>query len=132
MAGLLAALATVTVGADAAASYHYDITLTQQFGSTVPFTGTLDLTIDGSGIVNGYYHPSDSETAFITVIGGRQGNDIWMDIGRNASLRVRGQFDRNGAIKGQAIGSHPTNDPIAGQATAIFTFVATPSKKPGT
>ena len=132
MVGLLAGLATVMVGADAATSYHYDTALTQQFGSIVPFTGTLDLNIDSSGIVNGYYHPSDSEATFITVTGGRQGDSIWMDIGRKASLRVSGKFDKSGAILGQAIGSHPTNDPITGQATAIFTFTATPSKKRGT
>jgi len=66
--------------ASAPTQYHYSTTLTQVYGSRYPIAGHLDLELFPSGIVRGYYHNA-YQKAFIQVVGGRDGNYIWFDIG---------------------------------------------------
>jgi hypothetical protein len=67
-----------------------------------PWTGSLQLTFQPDGIIQGWYHPSDDATAFIPVTGGRDGDSVWFDIGRNGTLHVTGTI-RNDEITGGAI-----------------------------
>lgn len=66
--------------AGAPTQYHYSTTVTQVYGSKYPIAGHLDLELFPSGIVRGYYHNA-FQKAFIQVVGGRDGNYIWFDIG---------------------------------------------------
>ncbi|HLI95660.1 MAG TPA: hypothetical protein VKT72_06185 [Candidatus Baltobacteraceae bacterium] len=75
-----------------------------------PWTGTLKLTFNPSGIIQGYYNPAD-QMAFIPVTGGRDGDNVWFDIGTNGRLHVNGTL-QNGSIVGGAIDerTHETYD----------------------
>jgi hypothetical protein len=66
-----------------------------------PWTGTLQLTINPNGIIQGYYHPAD-QMAFIPVTGGQDGNSVWLDIGTMGRLHVNGTL-HNGTIAGSAV-----------------------------
>lgn len=66
--------------AGAPTQYHYSTTVTQVYGSRYPIAGHLDLEVFPTGIVRGYYHNA-FQKAFIQVVGGRDGNYIWFDIG---------------------------------------------------
>ncbi len=66
--------------ASAPTQYHYSTTVTPVYGSKYPIAGHLDLELFPSGIVRGYYHNA-YQKAFIQVVGGRDGNYIWFDIG---------------------------------------------------
>ncbi len=66
-----------------------------------PWTGTLQLTFNPSGIIQGYYRPADN-MAYIPVTGGRDGDNVWLDIGSSGRLHVNGTL-QNGAIVGGAI-----------------------------
>lgn len=68
---------------------------------SVPWTGTLQLTINPDGIIQGYYHPAGDETAFIPVTGGRNNDRIWLDIGNRGRLHIEGTL-HNGVITGSA------------------------------
>jgi hypothetical protein len=80
----------------------YNTAIQSVYGSSVPWTGTMQLTINPDGIIQGYYHPADNPTAFIQVNGGRNGDHVWLDIGRTGHLHVIGDF-QNGVITGGAI-----------------------------
>jgi hypothetical protein len=73
------------------------------YGFDYPWTGTLQLTINPDGIINGYYRPADN-MEFIPVTGGRHGDDIWLDIGSRGRLHVTGTL-QNGTISGAAFDS---------------------------
>jgi hypothetical protein len=64
----------------APAVYHYATTVTPVYGSPYPIAGHLDLEIFPDGILRGYYHNA-YQKAFVPVVGGRDGNYIWFDIG---------------------------------------------------
>lgn len=66
--------------ASAPTQYHYSTSVTPVYGSKYPIAGHLDLEVFPSGIVRGYYHNA-YQKAFIQVVGGRDGNYIWFDIG---------------------------------------------------
>src|SRR5690242_20373733 len=66
--------------AGAPTQYHYSTTVTPVYGSSYPVAGHLDLEMFSSGIVRGYYHNA-FQKEFIQVVGGRDGNYIWFDIG---------------------------------------------------
>lgn len=79
------ALATLPLSANADDSgtpteYHYTTAVTQVYGSQYPVAGHLDLQIFPNGNVRGYYHNAYVK-AFIQVVGGRDGNYLWFDIG---------------------------------------------------
>jgi hypothetical protein len=79
----------------------YQTSLQSIYGSPSPWTGTLKLTVNPDGIIQGYYHPDDDMIAFVPVTGGRNGDQVWLDIGRKGHLRVSGTL-QNGAITGGA------------------------------
>lgn len=113
--------ATATLADSTPATTHYDTAMTQIYGSIAPYSGTMDLHIDASGIVRGYYHP-ESVTSFIVVTGGVDGKNIWLDIGRDAKIHVSGTLV-NGVISGQAINSD--------DESTIYSFQATPATTDG-
>lgn len=61
----------------------YDTTFVRDTGRGFPIEGgVLKLTLTKEGYINGYYSPPDS-VAFIPVVGGRNGSDVWFDIGNS-------------------------------------------------
>src|SRR5580704_2086792 len=77
------ALATLTSPASAQAAttdLHFTTSITQVYGSQYPITGKLDLQVFPGGHLRGYYHTS-YDKLYIQVVGGRDGNYIWFDIG---------------------------------------------------
>ncbi len=115
--GLLLAPA-VALAAPTDASVHYSTAMTQLYGAPAPYTGTLDITING-GILHGYYFPSDYSSLFVAVVGGQTGDRIWLDIGTAQPLRVDARV-KSGVIVGTAFTD--ANDP--------YTFVAKPISQP--
>ncbi|MDQ2680767.1 MAG: hypothetical protein M3Y21_07080 [Candidatus Eremiobacteraeota bacterium] len=109
-------------------SKTYSTSLTEQFGSPYPYSGTLQIQVSDDGIVSGYYRPADSGS-FETVTGGRQGDQIWLNIGQSGDLRVTGNF-----VKDAIVGSAVTNtiagsfSPFSAIQPTQFNFVATPSQ----
>jgi len=59
---------------------QYTTAITQVYGSTYPLTGRLDLELFPDGTLRGYYHTSYYKL-FIPVVGGRDGDYMWFDIG---------------------------------------------------
>jgi hypothetical protein len=134
-AALLVGLVTATTLADTPATTHYDTSLTQLYGSTAPYSGTLDLRVDSSGIVNGYYHP-EGVTSFVQVTGGSDGTHIWFDIGRKGGLHVNATIN-DGVISGDAItyadATPQHSDSVTSEVPTDgpFKFKATPIENPG-
>jgi hypothetical protein len=96
---------------------NFNTSIQSLFGLDYPWTGTLQLTFNPDGIINGYYRPADN-MQFIPVTGGRNGHDIWLDIGSTGRLHVNGTLE-NGNISGAAF------DP---DSKRQYKFNATPSK----
>jgi hypothetical protein len=91
---------------------HFSTTITTVYGSQYPIAGHLDLEIFPAGNLRGYYHNA-YQKAFIQVVGGRDGNYIWFDIGPSPvdlglgigtgeRLHIVANFDADGSFKGQA------------------------------
>ncbi len=80
---------------------NYDTSLRSVYGMPSPWTGALQLTINPDGVIQGYYRPADDDS-FVPVTGGRNGNDVWLDIGMAGRLHVTGVMHGN-AITGGAI-----------------------------
>ncbi len=95
----------------------YDTSIAPLYGFGAPWTGTLQLTFNPDGILNGYYRPADNNN-FVAVVGGRNGQDVWMDIGQKGVLHVTGKL-QNGQIVGTA---------FQGNGFDQYKFVATVSK----
>ena len=110
----LACLALVAAGGTASAqapNMHFTTSITQVYGSKYPITGRLDIEIFPSGTLRGYYHTSYYKL-FIPVVGGRDGNYIWFDIGPSSidlglgagpggKLHVVGSMNGDGSFRGQ-------------------------------
>ena len=79
----------------------YQTTLEPISGLGAPWLGSLQIAFNPDGIIQGYYRPADDTIAFIPVTGGRSGNNVWLDIGRDGRLHVQGQL-KNGTITGTA------------------------------
>jgi hypothetical protein len=90
---------------------HYTTAITQVYGSQYPITGRLDLELFPGGHLRGYYHTSYYKL-FIPVVGGRDGDYIWLDIGPssidlgldagpNGKLHVVGTMNGDGSFRGQ-------------------------------
>lgn len=86
-ASVPAARADASVTAAQPTRVAYATSLTEQFGSPIPWTGTLQLTVSPDGIINGYYRPS-GDANLIEVTGGRTGANLWLDIGTSGDLHV--------------------------------------------
>jgi hypothetical protein len=93
--------------------FHYETAITTVYGSPYPIAGKLDIQITQDGILRGYYHNA-YQKAFIQVVGGRDGNYIWFDIGPttadigipgletgNGKLHIVGTLSSDGSIHGQ-------------------------------
>ncbi|HZZ65203.1 MAG TPA: hypothetical protein VFE17_06890 [Candidatus Baltobacteraceae bacterium] len=80
---------------------NYSTSISPLFGLGYPWSGTLQLTLNPDGIINGYYRPADNQE-FIPVTGGRDGRNVWLDIGQMGRLHVTGTLD-NGRITGTAL-----------------------------
>lgn len=80
----------------------YQTTLEPLTGLGAPWTGSLQIAIHSDGIIQGYYHPAGDEIAFVPVTGGRNGDNVWLDIGRSGHLHVQGIL-KNGVITGTAV-----------------------------
>lgn len=113
-AALLAAPASAL--AVTAPTTHYSTAMTQLYGSSVPYTGSLDLEIASDGTIHGYYFPADYSSMFVPVVGGKTGNTIWFDIGSRDLTHVEGRL-QNGVIVGTAFNN----------ANSQYTFVAKPA-----
>jgi len=117
------ALGTAPAVSQAASAYdssqtlhaNYNTSIESLFGFDYPWTGTLQLTYNSDGIINGYYRPA-GDMQFIPVTGGRDGREIWLDIGNSARLHVTGTLE-NGAIVGSAFDSRDNHQ---------YKFSATP------
>lgn len=102
LTGVPAIAAAATSQTTAPVHATYETSLQSVYGLSSPWTGTLQLTLNSDGVIQGYYHPDGDAIAFIPVTGGRSGDQVWLDIGRNGRLHVSGTF-ANGAITGGAI-----------------------------
>jgi hypothetical protein len=80
---------------------NFSTSISPLFGFGAPWTGTLQLTFNPDGIVNGYYRPDDNMN-YIPVTGGRNGQDIWLDIGERGQLHITGTL-QNDKIIGTAL-----------------------------
>lgn len=98
-AGLVAALAMPALaithqGIAPGQQASYTTTLTQEWGPGAgvgAYEGTLQLTLDRNGLINGYYRPDGG--SFEAVTGGVQGNNVWLDIGMLDRIHITGKFD---------------------------------------
>jgi hypothetical protein len=79
---------------------NYDTSIQNLYGFDYPWSGTLQLTFNPDGIITGYYRPADNGD-LVPVTGGRNGENIWLDIGRSGRLHVTGTL-QNGTIAGAA------------------------------
>jgi hypothetical protein len=91
--------------------------MTELYGSNVPYSGSLELNVDPSGIVRGYYFSADGTAMYVPVVGGETGDRIWFDIGNAGTIHIEGRLQAHGVIVGTAF------DKTNGQ----FSFVANPS-----
>ena len=90
---------------------YFTTSIVEVYGSQYPLTGKLDLQIFPSGTVRGYYHTSYYKI-YIPVIGGRDGDYIWFDIGPSpvdlglgagpgGKLHVVATMNKDGSFRGQ-------------------------------
>ena len=136
--------------------YHYETKITTVYGSPYPIAGKLDIQITPAGILRGYYHNA-YQKAFIQVVGGRDGNYIWFDIGPSTAdigipgveqgtgrIHIVGTLSSDGSIHGQVFphyGAGSDNIPsvtaapagtsssLDGDAPDQYLFAATPVVK---
>lgn len=100
---LIAPAATMAAPAQTSAIQSYSTTLNawNYGGANWPYPGTLKLQIWPNGIVSGWYS-NYYDTSLIPVVGGEQGQHIWLDIGQNGELRISAHM-QNGKLVGTAI-----------------------------
>lgn len=90
---------------------HYATAIKSVYNSPYPLTGKLDLEAFPGGILRGYYHTSYYKL-YIEVVGGRDGDYIWLDIGPSSidlglgagpegKLHVVGTMSSDGSFRGQ-------------------------------
>ena len=101
LAGVPAISQAATTQASVPVHATYETSMQSIYGLDAPWTGTLQLTFNPDGIIQGYYRPADN-MAFIPVTGGRTGDSVWLDIGRTGKLHVNGNL-QNGVITGSAV-----------------------------
>jgi hypothetical protein len=90
---------------------QYTTAITAVYGSKYPLTGRLDLEEFPDGSLRGYYHTSYYKL-FIPVVGGRDGDYIWFDVGPSSidlglnagpqgKLHFVGTMNGDGTFRGQ-------------------------------
>jgi len=133
LAGVATLLGTALAGTSSAAlassattgtSYTTVMTQTLPIPSAGVFPGKLDLKVSSDGIVSGWYQP-DYEGSTVSVTGGKQGDQLWLDIGQSGAVRIVATVQKDGSIVGTAQGLHaatllPMDEPVR------YRFVATP------
>ncbi len=93
------------------AMMYYKTAITEVYGSPYPLTGRLDIQIFPDGTLHGYYHTTYYKL-YVPVIGGRDGNYIWFDIGPSnvdlglgagpqGKLHVVATMNGDGSFRGQ-------------------------------
>jgi len=131
----------------AATDYHYETAITTVYGSPYPIAGKLDIQISATGTLRGYYHNA-YQKAFIQVVGGRDGNYIWFDIGPatsdigipgvespNGRIHIVGTLASDGSIHGQLFPNYGTDDntgemgSFASPVPDQYVFAAKPVEK---
>jgi hypothetical protein len=101
----------ITAAAQQTTDMHFTTAITQVYGSQYPLTGRLDLEVFPGGTVRGYYHTSYYKLN-VPVVGGKDGDYIWLDIGPSTvdlglgagpqgKLHVVGAMDKDGSFRGQ-------------------------------
>ena len=70
----------------------YNTTLTPKYG-VGEYAGTLRITIDAAGIVNGFYQNDEGQVSSVT--GGVRGTQIWFDVANYRRLHVNGTLAHN-------------------------------------
>jgi hypothetical protein len=145
-----AALTSTGSAQTTAPNMHFTTKITEVYGSPYPITGRLDIQIFPAGNLRGYYHTSYYKL-FIPVVGGRDGNYIWFDIGPSVidlglgagpggRLHVVGTMGSDGSFRGQVypetaavltgtIVVGPTPNPTPNLADQ-YIFAATPTNEP--
>lgn len=98
----LAGQPVASFAATADSTTYYTTRLVELYGSPGPYTGTLTLRISRDNIVNGYYRPEGGVGSFIPITGGRNGKDIWFDIGSRDYVHVTATLEGS-TIVGTAI-----------------------------
>jgi hypothetical protein len=99
------------------------------YGSQYPITGRLDIQIFPSGHLRGYYHTTFNKL-YIDVVGGRDGNYIWMDIGPSSidlgldagpqgKLHVVATMNTDGSFRGQV---YPEQAAVLNGAQSLATM----------
>jgi hypothetical protein len=107
----LFALAGTASAQQQATDLHFTTAIKAVYGSPYPLTGRLDLQVFPSGTIRGFYHTSYYKLN-IPVVGGRDGNYIWLtigpstvDLGLNAGpegrLHIVGSMNNDGSFSGQ-------------------------------
>jgi hypothetical protein len=101
-------------------NYHYDTAITTVYGSPYPIAGRLDIQITQEGILRGYYHNA-YQKAFIQVVGGRDGNYIWFNIGPSVTdIGIPGVETGNGIL--HIVGTVSSDGSIHGQVFPNYAF----------
>lgn len=127
--------------------YHYETAITTVYGSPYPIAGKLDIQITQAGILRGYYHNA-YQKAFIQVVGGRDGNYIWFDIGPSTTdigipgvegptgrIHIVGTMAGDGSIHGQLFPNYegsinaPVNPQPGPTELDQYLFAAKPVEK---
>lgn len=79
---------------------EYSTSMSPLIGFGYPWTGRLQLTLNPDNIISGYYRPADNNE-YVPVTGGRNGDNVWLDIGTSGRIHVTGKL-QNGVINGTA------------------------------
>jgi hypothetical protein len=147
LTSISAATLPIAAAADtgnASTQTHYSTTITTVYGSQYPIAGHLDLELSPSGTLRGYYHNA-YQRAFIQVVGGRDGDYIWFDIGptpidlglgigTGERLHVVGSMNGDGSFRGQAFPQMPLGISPSFPAGNLaiedqYLFAATPAER---
>ncbi|HEY2474387.1 MAG TPA: hypothetical protein VGI19_06240 [Candidatus Cybelea sp.] len=114
-------------------SLHFSTAITQIYGSQYPITGKLELEIFPGGHLRGFYHTSFYKLN-IPVVGGRDGDYIWFDIGPSTidlglgagpegKLHVVATMNSDGSFKGQV---YPETAAVV-SGTSMQNFIPQPT-----
>jgi hypothetical protein len=90
---------------------YFTTSIVEVYGSQYPLTGKLDLQIFPNGTVRGYYHTAYYKI-YVPVVGGRDGDYLWFDIGPSTvdlglgagpggKLHVVATMNKDGSFRGQ-------------------------------
>ena len=99
----------------------FETTFVRDAGRALPITGgLLKLTLTNDGFINGFYTPPGT-ARLIPVVGGRNGSELWFDIGDSSrATHVTGTL-HDGTITGSASESNG----------AFYRFTAVPAAAQG-